>query len=45
MVNGLAKSETALAMVVKTKYVDTSTFEISKAGYSPMQRRLFPSST
>jgi hypothetical protein len=37
MVKGLAKSETARAMVVMTKYVDTSTYEISKAGYSPMK--------
>jgi hypothetical protein len=38
MVKGLAKSETARAMVGTTKYVDTGTFESPKAGYSPMKR-------
>jgi hypothetical protein len=35
MVKGLAKSETACTMIV-IKYVDASTFEDSKAGYSPV---------
>jgi hypothetical protein len=36
MVKGLAKSETACTMIVVIKYVDASTFEDSKAGYSPV---------
>ena len=36
MVNGLAKSETACAMIVLIKYVDASAFDDPKAGYSPV---------
>jgi hypothetical protein len=36
MVKGLAKSETACTMIVWIKYVDASTFNESKAGYSPV---------
>jgi hypothetical protein len=36
MVKGLAKSETACAMIVWIKCVDASAFEKSKAGYSPV---------
>jgi hypothetical protein len=39
MVKGLAKSETAYAMIKEIKYVDVSTFDDPKAGYSPMKRR------
>ena len=37
MVKGLAKSETAYAMISMIKYVDASTFDDPKAGYSPMK--------
>ena len=36
MVKGLAKSETACAMISVIKYVDASTFDDPKAGYSPV---------
>lgn len=36
MVKGLAKSETACTMIVLIKCVDASTFDLSKAGYSPV---------
>lgn len=36
MVKGLAKSETACAMIVLIKYVDASAFDDPKAGYSPV---------
>lgn len=36
VVKGLAKSETAGAMIVMIKYVDASPFENSKGGYSPV---------
>lgn len=36
MVKGLAKSETARAMIGVIKCVDASAFDESKAGYSPM---------
>jgi len=36
MVKGLAKSETACTMIRTIKYVDASTFNQSKAGYSPV---------
>jgi hypothetical protein len=37
MVKGLAKSETACTMIMMIKYVDASTFNESKVGYSPMK--------
>ena len=36
MVKGLTKSETAYAMISEIKYVDVSTFNELKAGYSPV---------
>lgn len=36
VVKGLAKSETACAMISVIKYVDASAFDGSKAGYSPV---------
>lgn len=36
MVKGLAKSETACTMIVRIKCVDASTYNESKAGYSPV---------
>lgn len=36
MVKGLAKSETTCTMIVLIKCVDASTFDLSKAGYSPV---------
>jgi hypothetical protein len=38
MVKGLAKSETAYAMIMVIKYDDASTFKKSKASYSPVTR-------
>jgi hypothetical protein len=40
VVKGLAKSETACTMIMMIKYVDASTFDESKAGYSPMNERI-----
>jgi len=44
MVKGLAKSETAYAMIVWIKCVDASTFGSSKAGYSPVTGRILTES-
>jgi hypothetical protein len=40
MVKGLAKSETACTMIVQIKYVDASTFDELKVGYSPVTARI-----
>jgi hypothetical protein len=42
MVKGLAKSETACTMIVAIKYVDASTLDDSKAGYSPVTGWILP---
>lgn len=42
MVKGLAKSETACAMISVIKYVDASAFDDPKAGYSPVTPEVYP---
>lgn len=39
VVKGLAKSKTACSMIVWIKCVDASSFEKSKAGYSPVTEK------
>ena len=43
VVKGLAKSETACTMIMMIKCVDASTFNLSKAGYSPVTNEFYMS--
>ncbi|GEM_PF-4335034 len=45
MVKGLAKSETAYAMISEIKYVDASTAKDLTAGYSPVTLEVYPTNS